>query len=151
MKLYKYVAPHLTRILANQRVRFTPPSLFNDPFEMKPYYSALAGEADIAKVLNQESMESILDEELKKAYAQVPPHIREAVPVEFLKTLANEAAPMALQNMPEILEALTSIFREPITEGLNKHIGVLSLSEKPDHPLMWAHYAENHKGFVIEF
>ncbi|OBU27121.1 DUF2971 domain-containing protein [Photobacterium kishitanii] len=29
--------------------------------------------------------------------------------------------------------------------------GIVSLSESKDHPLMWAHYANNHKGGVIEF
>lgn len=32
-----------------------------------------------------------------------------------------------------------------------KHLGILCLSERPDDLLMWAHYAENHFGFVIEF
>ncbi|WP_434120395.1 DUF2971 domain-containing protein [Pseudomonas fortuita] len=30
-------------------------------------------------------------------------------------------------------------------------IGVLCLSETPDEILMWSHYAENHKGFCVEY
>ena len=37
-----------------------------------------------------------------------------------------------------------------IPDGLNKTIGILSLAEKSDDLLMWAHYAAAHTGFVIE-
>lgn len=36
-------------------------------------------------------------------------------------------------------------------ESLNDVVGVLSLTEKPDNELMWAHYAASHSGFVLEF
>lgn len=40
--------------------------------------------------------------------------------------------------------------REEIVQHLNT-LGILSLSEVPDDLLMWAHYASNHTGFVLEF
>jgi len=33
----------------------------------------------------------------------------------------------------------------------NSHIGVCCLSRSATEPLMWAHYADNHRGFVVEF
>lgn len=30
-------------------------------------------------------------------------------------------------------------------------VGICCLTKKPDNILMWSHYAENHKGFVVEF
>jgi hypothetical protein len=38
-----------------------------------------------------------------------------------------------------------------LTQAVNKEIGILCLTEKMDNLLMWAHYASNHTGFVIEF
>ena len=35
--------------------------------------------------------------------------------------------------------------------GFENHIGVLSLTENPHNLLMWAHYADSHQGFVIQF
>jgi hypothetical protein len=40
--------------------------------------------------------------------------------------------------------------------GVPQHLvsqthGVLSLSDRPDSLLMWAHYASNHRGFAVEF
>jgi hypothetical protein len=53
--------------------------------------------------------------------------------------------------MPDLLEGLTAALRKPLAEGFNEHVGVLSLTEKADNLLMWAHYAQQHTGFVIEF
>lgn len=41
----------------------------------------------------------------------------------------------------------TSIFS--IWSEIDKHWGVLSLSKLPDNVPMWAHYANNHKGFCV--
>jgi hypothetical protein len=38
-----------------------------------------------------------------------------------------------------------------LAEALQSKVGILSLSEDPTHPLLWAHYAQSHKGFAIEF
>jgi hypothetical protein len=49
---------------------------------------------------------------------------------------------------------LTSDQRLPfvrIFEERIKNIGVTCFSEFYDHPLMWAHYAEKHKGFCVEY
>ena len=37
------------------------------------------------------------------------------------------------------------------TQGQIDKAGILSLSELPDHPLMWAHYADSHRGVCLEF
>ena len=151
MNLYKYVAPYLTSVLQNGLIRFTPPARFNDPFEMRPYYKALADEHDVNQVLAEQSMEDILNDELKLAYADVSDDVRRLVPVEFLSFFAGAIAPLAVEAMPDLLDAFTAGFRKPLTEGFNEHIGVLSLTEKADNLLMWAHYAQQHTGFVIEF
>src|ERR1041385_3130272 len=151
MNLYKYVSPQLTSLFTTFLIRFTPPARFNDPFEMRPYYEALADNHDIAQVLIDQSMEDILKDELNFAYSQVSSDVKKLVPKEFLESFANIIAPIALDTMPELLQQITAAVRQPLTDGFNKHIGVLSLTEKPDNLLMWAHYAQQHTGFVIEF
>lgn len=151
MNLYKYVAPSRTSILQNGLIRFTPPARFNDPFEMRPYYKALADEHDVNQVLAEQSMEDILKDELKLAYADVSDDVRRLVPVEFLSFFASAIAPSGVEAMPALLDTFSAGLRKPLTEGFNEHIGVLSLTEKADNLLMWAHYAQEHTGFVIEF
>jgi hypothetical protein len=41
--------------------------------------------------------------------------------------------------------------RQFLVSGIGSLIGVLSLSETPADPLMWAHYASSHSGLVIGF
>ena len=38
-----------------------------------------------------------------------------------------------------------------IQEYLINNIGIFSLSKVPDNILMWSHYADSHKGIVLEF
>lgn len=40
---------------------------------------------------------------------------------------------------------------ELLGEVIRRRFGMLCLCQEPHHPLMWAHYAENHTGFAIEF
>ena len=36
-RLYKYLGPNRTDVLRDGRIRYTQPSLFNDPFESRPH------------------------------------------------------------------------------------------------------------------
>jgi hypothetical protein len=40
---------------------------------------------------------------------------------------------------------------ELVLESLGTKLGILSLSETPSSPVMWAHYAADHSGFLIVF
>ncbi|WPN45108.1 DUF2971 domain-containing protein [Pseudomonas sp. P8_241] len=51
----------------------------------------------------------------------------------------------------EFIRPHTNRIRSEISSGLNKNIGILSLSSKCDIAPMWASYANSSKGFVIGF
>ena len=38
-----------------------------------------------------------------------------------------------------------------MVERLSQQVGILCLTEVPDSLLMWAHYADSHKGFLVGF
>jgi hypothetical protein len=38
-----------------------------------------------------------------------------------------------------------------IYDALNRNVGILSLTEAPDDVLMWAHYADSHRGLLLGF
>src|SRR5262245_42021305 len=40
---------------------------------------------------------------------------------------------------------------DEILPNLYEKLGILCLTEKSDNLLMWAHYADHHRGFVLEF
>lgn len=97
--LYKYVTADRIDILVNGMIRFTQPSVLNDPFEMS---------ADVTAVADPED------------------------PAAFMKMTLNMAA-------------------QYVRPKAGDRFGVLSLTERPDNLLMWAHYAGEHSGFLIEF
>lgn len=44
-----------------------------------------------------------------------------------------------------------STLQDSVKSGINMAIGVFCLSENDCDHLMWAHYANNHKGFLVKF
>jgi hypothetical protein len=49
------------------------------------------------------------------------------------------------------IEQIQSNYEKILFAGQNQHYGVLSLSKRWDSILMWAHYAQNHRGFCVGF
>lgn len=145
LKLYKYLIPERIDILSNGLIRFTQPALFNDPFEMSPYISAIASEEEIDEIfdaqhvaqireehkkMNRESRRALKFEEFQKRY-----------PKEILLPRVKESAKG---------KALDKA-KESLSIAMSQAIGILCLTGKPDNLLMWAHYAASHTGMVIEF
>lgn len=152
MKLYKYISPELwDKILKAKQIRFTQPGIFNDPFEMQPFYESLAKDPEVQKNLNETESRNTLQNLFNEQYPNLPIEVQNLVPRELLTVFADMVAPLAVNHAPEVLDGFTQAIRGGFYKGFNESIGVLALTEKPDNLLMWAHYAQNHKGFVIEF
>ena len=80
MKLYKYVSLERIDILENSLLRFTQPSTFNDPFEMKPIFGSFMQDET-----EYEELASGL-EVVREQYDELPDDVREQVSyVEFVK------------------------------------------------------------------
>lgn len=108
-KLYKYAPAARIDILKNARARFTPPAIFNDPFEVLP-------------VLVRAIFASDLETLHLETERDVGKHVEEA----FTQDKAH-------------------------AESIRGQIGVLSLTAEPGNLLMWSHYADHHRGLVLEF
>jgi hypothetical protein len=120
MKLYKFFPNERVDFVHHRLVRLTPPTAFNDPFDMLPV------------------VESVF--RTKRA------------------TNAAKPRPGTLGSVLSDIHALgermaDSLFnrRGLLQEYLSITYGILCLSERYDSLLMWAHYASDHKGFVVEF
>ena len=64
-----------------------------------------------------------------------------------LRQLFEGAFSETIEEMKQVVPQLVDI----IPEALDSAVGALALTEKPDHPLMWSHYANSHSGFVLAF
>jgi len=124
--LYKYFPPERVDVIQNGRLRFTQPVVFNDPFESSPAFLELAPKQMMDRASRIEAARIGMPEEERKRFFDSV----------YSPTGSARKGPQA---------------GAAILEVLGRGVGTLSLTEKPDNLLMWAHYAKSHEGFVIGF
>jgi hypothetical protein len=73
--------------------------------------------------------------------------IKEDLLAKRVKQFGPESASIGL----DLLEVMIDACLHNIPERLSQHFVILSLSRTPTNLLMWAHYADCHRGFVIGF
>lgn len=146
MPLFKYLHPDRIDVLLGQSIRFSSPAVLNDPFELKPHLAALASaehmDAQIAR-----DFPKFVREELAKLLSEIPAPVSVKGPHEILL----HQLPDVRRNMQGMAEMMMPKLQEAMARKLEELIGILCLSESADNLLMWAHYADSHRGFVIEF
>jgi tetratricopeptide (TPR) repeat protein len=146
--LFKYVVPERIDVLSNGTLRFTQPHLFNDPFELQTVIKGMYSEQDI---------DSLGEQEIDDLAAKIP-QIRTTLS-EWLgrEPTVGEIRAVAKAILPKLLDddytksVIDEIRAQFFVPRLYQKIGILSLTEKWDNLLMWAHYADQHRGFVLEF
>ena len=138
-------------VLESNAFRWSSPSLFNDPFDMQ---FDLHLEYDRERVVNrvldqfmdvytgraQPVTGRALDEKAKLLRACMP-GIKEGEVRKEHRAAIYEALRLTVDALPKLHEELRAILAPR---------KLLCLSEIPDSLIMWAHYAENHAGAVIE-
>lgn len=146
MPLFKYLHPDRIDVLLGKSICFSSPAVLNDPFELKPHLAALASpehmESEIALLFPE-----LVHEELEK----LPSEVRSLVSAEALQELILRQLPQMKRNIQGMAEMLTPKLQDVMARKFEELIGILCLTESADNLLMWAHYADSHRGFVIEF
>jgi hypothetical protein len=122
MLIYKYVTGGRIDILERGLIRFTQPSALNDPFETEPN---LCEFETYWRLRGQTGIE-----ELRQMGTRTPMQLAVA---EF--------------RLEQTLRDQLAKFRRDI----NSNHAFLSLSKKQNNLLMWSHYADSHRGFVLGF
>lgn len=146
MRLYKYLSPNLTSVLENQMVRFSQPSVLNDPFELRPHISSIMSKEEMTAQLK-----TLLPGIIEEKYKELSAAERKLLPYKIFVKKMTEILTNSKATMIQALADATPETSSKIFEAMNKSIGIFCLSEKPDSELMWSHYADSHQGFVIEF
>ena len=123
--LYKYqrLTAHSLAAQLNETVWLAKPSTFNDPF-------------DCALTLSKDSLQGAINHIVDRLAQSNMKEGRSAEPISRAITDSDRAA----------FEKLRSSLRK-----IANTIGVLSLAATPSHILMWSHYADQHKGFCVEY
>lgn len=137
----------ISNILIDNKIRFTQPIFFNDPFEIKLVSKGFKTKNELKKQFLKEFEKNIFKEYTSNDviknimnYKDFLLHVntnKEEYLNKFIATATDDN--------------LNKEFIKTFDEKLNNVLGILSLTAKEDNLLMWAHYANEHKGFVIEF
>ena len=134
-KLFKYRSLrgdsrlHAERLIVQSEAYFASPATFNDPLDCRVPQVGIGGSDDD------------LREKLKEEFA-----CRQGLRLEDAAARAEDIIRQGVHRQPEALEAMRRDLQKDV-DGL----GVFCASERPDDPLMWAHYADCHNGFCVEF
>lgn len=129
MKLYKYrsTSKYSLEGLINNELYFSKYTDFNDPFEFSTPFPDLV---KTYKKARKEFREYYDNKEISKEV--------------FLK-LTNLFKTPSKDILKKRFETLSEI------KNNTQNMGILCLSQRDENILMWSHYAEDHKGFCIEF
>lgn len=133
-------------MLLGQSIRFSSPAVLNDPFELKPHLAALASPAHL-----EANITRVFPELVREELAKLPEEVQALIPVETLHEILFRQLPEARRNIQGMAEVLMPKLQAVMAHKLEDLIGILCLSESAENLLMWAHYADSHRGFVIEF
>jgi hypothetical protein len=158
MTLYKYLSSERIDVLRNRRIRFTQAAALNDPFELNAYFEEVASAAQVREHLAENPVD--MTPHLRTAYDELPASQRSQMDFATFQKLMTQvlASPQGkaiyeqtLGEGFEMMAAVTPDLRAKMAAEFSTKIGILSLTEAPDNQLMWAHYAEQHRGFVLGF
>lgn len=141
MRLFKYVRAERIDILEGQRIAFTPPEEFNDALDMRPRVIPMTSVAVLKRKAKAEEAEVL---------RHMPPNFK-ALPRNERRRIGRELFKGSIKHIQANAEAIAGKLQEDIYSHVNREFGVLCLTTNPDHKLMWGHYADGHKGFVLEF
>ncbi len=122
---------YVEQILLRNELYFSPPREFNDPFDCSPVPSLKS---------SGKEFHTFLGELTKRRRPDLSRSARRAQVSTIARDLARN------QRSKEAQEALRADMNKIVNET-----GILCLSAGCDHPLMWSHYADSHRGICLRF
>jgi hypothetical protein len=135
-RLYKFASvsgisrTNAVEILLANRIYFPSPGMFNDPFDSLPNFKIGSGKKGRELLYKRIVTGEFPDEQDQRHIDRFD---------EFCKK-----DPLTDDNEKKV-------FFEDLTNQLTRKKGVLCLSGRYDDPLLWAHYADCHKGIAWIF
>ncbi len=130
--LFKYradIGNHSFDILENDRFYFCAPEYFNDPFDAAiPFDYSKVSSGYLKSMVKRNSKNMIGDRESRRKKGK-----------ELHKRMVSAKSNFGSRGYQAQIDFI------------NKNIGIFCLSSESKNLLLWAHYANSHRGFCIEF
>jgi len=155
--LYKYknFSVDSLDLLVSDKLYFADPSTFNDPLDCKPSVinniDDIAGLEDIFYRLFVAAHKKELNDAAKKIKYNGPKTL------ERISKLGDMEATKLIGRIAENHDFFGDSIEKSLLIYIEKYLlqgydnGVLSLAENFDCPLMWSHYADQHRGFCFGY
>ncbi len=149
---YKFCTARVAKLnLKTQRLRFSSPLYFNDPFDC--YFPPGISNLKNAVLVLQKRFDGIL-----AGKEQLPDHSLAAFTLAPIIGLADtvppEVAEHARMSHKANIVAVASNYNQQLEldwENKLRRFRLLSLCAERNNPLLWSHYADSHRGVAFEF
>lgn len=166
MSLYKYLPPERIDVLEKLQIRFSPAISTNDIFELKPLTKGWASKETAQGYLTDKIETFFLNADTPERMLQIATAKHPEAVGEFRKAMKILGSDRWLQmmkdgvarnmdrtveNAHEAVEQNWESISNNFLQLIGTQLGILSLSEDPRSPVMWGHYADSSRGFVIQF
>lgn len=155
MLIYKYLPPARVDVLAEGLLRCTPPADLNDVFELRPPINSVFSAAKA-----QEAVDKYWPQVIANADSG-PAWVARLIPKPVTRLLFRRVPAlyaMRHQLLRELKSAMNSSLLEETRASVNDgfdpvraRVGVVSFSSNAGSPAMWAHYAQDHEGYVVGY
>jgi hypothetical protein len=161
IRIVKYFASNRLDSLRTRTLRVSQPRVFNDPFEALPAFTTFQPPerqqqlVQYARAVLEESSPEDIETRYREQLSRLAPGVS---PTSF---------PPAQSLIPKLRDRFGDLLKEYIDaidvaaraaggyaalqEDLNSMFGIVCFSGDPLSLLMWSHYADHHRGFVVEF
>ncbi len=126
----QFNADWLRTTLLEEKIWFSNPAAFNDPWDCRPFF-----------YLPDEN-----ESDLKERYVEWFCARSADMPEEERALKAK-----GLREDPAYLKRVVEKFSQLMTTAIREQYRVYCLSTKSDSTLMWSHYANDHRGVCLEF
>ncbi|EPA3164447.1 DUF2971 domain-containing protein [Yersinia enterocolitica] len=156
-RLYKYknFSVDSLDLLVSDSLYFADPTTFNDPLDCNPSVQNDIDDVDILNAILHKLVKDNHQKELEKAAEKIK-YIGPKT-LEKIERLGESEARKIIRNIADSVDFFGELHGEStgyhIKQYLLKNyaVGVLSLAKYFNCPLMWSHYADQHKGFCIGY
>lgn len=149
--------PSLFKFINNQAVpnsifggtvKFTPIAELNDPAELNPTLNEEAVDASLRRLRKTgHSKQDLLELRRQSAMFQILAPEHQAVQVPETQEEADALIRSSFYDSTSTLERRLTL----VAHTIASNVGVFCLSQRFDSLPMWAHYASNATGFVVEY
>lgn len=156
-RLYKYKSFSVDSLdlLVSDRLYFADPTTFNDPLDCNPSVQNDIKDVNKLNAILHKLAKDNHQKELEKAAEKIK--YRGPKTLEKIETMGESEANKIIDTIAQNVDFFGDLHGESTCYHIKRYllknyaVGVLSLAKNFNCPLMWSHYADQHKGLCIGY